>query len=121
MVLTKGELLDSLESEVRLLLHLISKVDPARLDYLPSGKQRSMIQLLRYLVVMPQVHSRQVMAPEFDIDAWRKAWGETEASAKAMSLDQVRAAIAGQPALFARIARPLSGRVPSRRDRHVRG
>ena len=33
MVLTKSELLTALENEVRILLHLASKVDRAKLDY----------------------------------------------------------------------------------------
>lgn len=33
MVLTKDELITKLQHEVRVLLHLASKVDPATLDY----------------------------------------------------------------------------------------
>ena len=33
MVLTKSELTASLQNEVRVLLHLASKIDPAMLDY----------------------------------------------------------------------------------------
>jgi hypothetical protein len=47
MVLTKDELVGSLKHEVRILLHLASKVDPAKLDYRPTAKQRSILELLR--------------------------------------------------------------------------
>ena len=52
MVLTKEELISSLQNEVRILLHLASKVDRNQLDYRPTPKQRSTIELLRYLTIM---------------------------------------------------------------------
>ena len=52
MVLTKSELVALLQKEVRLLLHLTSKIEPAALDYRPTPKQRSTIELLRYLTTM---------------------------------------------------------------------
>lgn len=47
MVLTKDELITSLQNEVRILLHLASKVEPAKLDYRPTAKQRSMLERRR--------------------------------------------------------------------------
>src|SRR5688572_28288839 len=56
MVLTKPELIGSLQHEVRILLHLASKIEPAVIDYRPTPKQRSTIELLRYLSIMgPQL------------------------------------------------------------------
>jgi len=52
MVLTPPELVALLQKEVRLLLHLAAKVDAAALDYRPTPKQRSTIELLRYLTMM---------------------------------------------------------------------
>ena len=52
MVLTKSELIASLQNEVRILLHLASKIEPTTLDYRPTPKQRSTIELLKYLCVM---------------------------------------------------------------------
>lgn len=49
MVLTKPELIALLQKEVRLLLHLTTKIEPDMLDYRPTPKQRSTIELLRYL------------------------------------------------------------------------
>jgi hypothetical protein len=51
MVLTKQELIALLQKEVRLLLHLTTKIDAAVLDYRPTP-QRSTIELLRYLTMM---------------------------------------------------------------------
>jgi hypothetical protein len=52
MILNQAELIALLHKEVRLLLHLASKIDPAMLDYRPTPKQRSTIELLRYLTNM---------------------------------------------------------------------
>ena len=49
MVLTKSELITSLQHEVHILLHLAGKIDRAALDYRPSPKQRSTIELLSTL------------------------------------------------------------------------
>ena len=49
MVLTKSEMIALLQKEVRILQHLITKIDPKTLDYRPTPKQRSTIELLRYL------------------------------------------------------------------------
>ena len=50
MVLTRDELIASLQHEVRILVHLCSKIDPSMLDYRPTPKQRSTMELLRYLI-----------------------------------------------------------------------
>ena len=52
MVLTKPELIASLQNEVRILLHLADKIEPGMLDYRPTPKQRSTLELLRYLSMM---------------------------------------------------------------------
>ena len=46
MVLTKSELIGSLQNEVRILLHLAGKIDRAQLDYRPTPKQRSTLELI---------------------------------------------------------------------------
>ena len=52
MVLTKQELISSLQSEIRILLHLIGKIDRAKLDYRPTAKQRSILELIQYMAIM---------------------------------------------------------------------
>jgi len=103
MVLTKDELISSLQNEVRILLHLASKVDQAKLDYRPTPKQRSLLELLQYLTIFGPIHLRAVLAGAFDLDAWRNTWRTEEAAAKARNLEQVKDAIARQPALFAEL------------------
>ena len=103
MVLTKDELISALRREVRVLLHLVSKVDTSMPDFQPTPKQRRMLELLRYMTIMGPIHLRAVMAQSFDMDAWRNAWRTGEASAKAMTLEEVRDAIGKQPELFAEL------------------
>ena len=52
MVLTKSELIASLQNESRILLHLAGKVEPQMRDYRPTPKQRSALELLQYLSIM---------------------------------------------------------------------
>ena len=52
MVLTKAELIGSLQNEVRILLHLAGKADAKSVDYRPTAKQRSTIEWMRYLCLM---------------------------------------------------------------------
>src|SRR5262249_44709570 len=97
MVLTKDELIGSLQNEVRILLHLAGKVDRNKLDYRPTPKQRSTIELLRYLVVMGPMLIKGIKAGAFDQAAWQAATAE----ANAMNFDQVLAAIQKQNDIYA--------------------
>ena len=89
MVLTKDELIATLQNEVRILLHLAGKVDPSKLDYRPSAKQRSIIELLQYLVIMGPNVIKGIKAGAFD----GEAWGAAAAAAKVLSFDQTVAAL----------------------------
>jgi hypothetical protein len=97
MVLTKEELIGSLQNEVRILLHLASKIDPKNLDYRPSAKQRSIIELLRYLSVMGPGLVPAIKTGIFDVPGWQAA----SAAAEAMSFDQLLASIEKQSAGYA--------------------
>lgn len=108
MSLTASEILGILQNEIRVLGHLGSKVEPAMLDYRPSAKQRSLLELLQYLAIMPPIHIRAIQAGVFDMESWRKTWGEQQAIAKSMDLQQCRDAIARHGALFADVLHSLS-------------
>jgi len=92
MVLTKSELIGALQNEVRILLHLAGKVDRTKVDYRPTAKQRSTLELLQYLTIMGPSLVRFAKAGEFDVAAWTAA----EQSAKTLDLDQTVSAIAAQ-------------------------
>lgn len=103
MVLTKNELIAALRNEVRVLLHLVSKVEPAMLDYRPTSKQRSLLELLQYVTIMPLIHLRTITSGVFDIDRWRNSWRTEEAIAATRNLEQVKEAIGRQSALIAEL------------------
>jgi hypothetical protein len=90
MVLTKSELIGSLKNEVRILLHLTSKIQPAMLDYRPTAKQRSTLELLRYLTIMgPQLVGAAKSG--FDTDAWTQATKEADARDFTQTVEALRA------------------------------
>jgi hypothetical protein len=93
MVLTKSELIASFQNEVRILLHLAGKVEPAMIDYRPTPKQRSTIELLQYLTMMGPVMIDAVRAGAFDGGKWAAA----EAAAGARDLKETVAALSAQP------------------------
>ena len=97
MVLTKEELIASLQNEVRILSHLASKVDRNQLDYRPTSKQRSTIELLRYLTIMGPNVIAAIKTGAFD----GAAFGAAQSAANAMNFDQVIAAIEKQSAGYA--------------------
>ena len=91
MVLTKSELIASLQNEVRILLHLVGKIDKTAIDYRPSPKQRSVLELLRYLSMMGPTLIR-IARNEADFAAWKVASEEAESR----DFDQTVAVIAQQ-------------------------
>jgi hypothetical protein len=99
MVLTKEELIAALQNEVRILLHLASKVDKSMVDYRPSPKQRSILELLQYMTIMGPNLVTFTKSEGFDMAVWSAA----DAAAKAMSFDQAVAAIKKQSDEYARV------------------
>lgn len=99
MVLTKQELIAALQNEVRILLHLASKVDRSKLDYRPTPKQRSTLELLQYLCTMGPMLLRAIKAGAFDAEAFQTA----RAEANAYNFDQVLAAIERQKGQYAEL------------------
>lgn len=97
MVLTKEELISSLQNEIRILLHLAGKVDRNKLDYRPTPKQRSILELLRYLTIMGPNLVPAIKTGTFD----GAAFGAAQAAANVMNFDQALAAIGKQSAFYA--------------------
>ena len=98
MVLTKSELIASLQHEVHSLLHLAGKIEPTMLDYRPTPKQRSTIELLKYLTIMGPSLIDAAKRGEFDAAAWTAS--EQEAAARDFA--GTIAAIAAQKDGYAR-------------------
>ena len=99
MVLTKPELIAALQKEVGILLHLAGKLDIAQLDYRPTTKQRSAIELLRYLSFMGPTLIAAAKNGKFDGDAWK---AENSAADK-RNLDETLAVIATLPEAYDRL------------------
>jgi len=96
MVLTKDELIGCLKHEVRILVHLAMKVDPAKLDYRPTPKQRSTLELLQYMAIMGPTQIALIKAGTFNRPTLSAAWSPVEAIAKTMTFDQAVVAIKKQ-------------------------
>src|SRR3954469_9437822 len=92
MVLTKQELISSLQMEVKILLHLAGKVNRAQLDYRPGPKQRSTLELLRYLSMMGPTLVKYTLTASQDPNLWSDA----AKAADTRDFDQTMAAIAAQ-------------------------
>lgn len=104
MVLTKPELIDALQHEVRILLHLATKIDPSGLEYRPTAKQRSTLDLLRYLSFMGPFIVQAAKAGRFDPEAWKAA----ERASAARDLEQTIAVIARQADEYAALLADVS-------------
>lgn len=104
MVLTKSELVTSLQKEVRLLLHLGSKIEQPAIDFRPTPKQRSTIELLRYLTTMGPTLMRYAKGTPLQATEL----SEAVEAARALSLDQALAAIAAHADVYASLLADLS-------------
>lgn len=122
MVFTRSELVQSLQHEVDILLHLAGKLDRAQLDYRPTPKQRSAIELLRYLTYMGPMLVTFTKSGSFD----PAVWTAEKTAAEARDFDQTLAAIAGQRDFYARELGSLSdgdfrGEIEMFGRKHTRG
>lgn len=104
MVLTKAELIGSLKKEAHILSHLASKIEPAAIDYRPTPKQRSTLELLRYLTIMGPELIKAAKNGAFDPAAWTAA----EQAAAARDFEQTVAALAAQGAEYERLLADVS-------------
>jgi hypothetical protein len=98
MVLTKDELIGSLQNEVRILLHLAGKIDRAQLGYKPTEKQRTTLELLQYLNIMGPQLVTATKAGNFD----PAAWGAAQAASAALDYDGLIASIGKQSDFYAK-------------------
>lgn len=96
MIFSKEELIGCLQKEVHILLHLCGKVEAGMISYRPTEKQRSTLELLRYLTMMGPVILQSVRAGKFLMDEW----GAAEARAATLDFGAVQQEIAGLGAYF---------------------
>ena len=79
MVLTKDDLLKTLQKESRILGHLADKVEPSMVDYRPTPKQRSSLELLRYMSIMGPQLIQAAKSGGFSVESWTEANKAAEA------------------------------------------
>ena len=116
MVLTKEELIGSLQNEVRILQHLCTKIDRSMIDYRPTPKQRSTIELLRYLSNMGPGLVQAAKTGTFD----PAAWTEATKTAEARDFDQTVAYLATHADMYAKLIGPMTEADFRETDQHVR-
>jgi hypothetical protein len=104
MVLTKEELTQALQNEIRILMHLIDKLDPGMLDYRPTPKQRSTLELLRYLSIMGPQMLPAIKTGTFDMSAWQAA----QSVAAGSEFEQIKATLAQQSDRYAELVSGFS-------------
>ncbi len=104
MVLTTSELISALQREVHILLHLAGKLEPTMLDYRPTPKQRSALELLKYLSIMGPSLVEVALSPSGAFDP--PTWTAAEKAAAARGFEDTLAAIAAHEGRYAAL---LSG------------
>ena len=104
MVLTKDELLSTLKKESRILAHLADKVEPSMVDYRPTPKQRSSLELLRYMTIMGPQLIQAAKAGGFSVESWTEA----NKAAEARDWKQTVAVIKGQADEYAKLLGDMS-------------
>lgn len=104
MLLTKAEFAAAMRDEVRILLHLAEKIEPATWDYRPTPQQRSTGDLIKYLSMMGPAILRAAKTGAFDEAGWVAA----EQAAGAGTVEQAVAAIAGQIDIYDAILRDVT-------------
>jgi hypothetical protein len=104
VVLTKSELIALLQKEVRVLLHLIGKIDGAMLNYRPTAKQRSTIELLRYLTNMGPALVRYAKGQPLDAAEMAEAIEE----ANARDFDETVTALADHADVYVELLADMS-------------
>jgi hypothetical protein len=103
MVLTKQELISSLKNEIRILSHLITKIDPAKADYRPTPKQRSILDLLRYMAIMGPTQVTAIKVGVFTREVMMATWGPAQAASEKLTFEQAVAAIQKQSDDYERV------------------
>lgn len=91
MVLTRPELIAALQNEVRILLHLAGKIEPAQLDYRPTSGQRSCRELVQYLGMMGPALLLYALSDPTDEQIWHTAERESKEWDHEESLARIRA------------------------------
>lgn len=80
-VLSIAELIDELHRQANIIKHLVGKIPPHSLDYKPTEKQRSMVELLQYISYMAPAMANTIATGSAD------SFGQDAAQAGSVTLD----------------------------------
>jgi hypothetical protein len=105
MILTKDELLASLDNEAQLWLHLISKAGPEQQNYRPSPEQRSTLELVRYMSILGPHNMRWLLEDKIDLEHWIGEFRKIESTSRTYTWDQAAAEISKQPQIYRELLR----------------
>ena len=89
-MLTKEEFKRACAEEIRVIRHIATKIDPAKLDWRPSQNQRSTIELLRYLSLCGAGPVQALLKDDWGVI------GEYQKRAEALGLEGFDAAMTSQ-------------------------
>ena len=89
-MLTKEEFKQACGEEIRVIRHIATKIDPAKLDWRPSENQRSTIELLRYLSLCGAGTVKALLGNDWSVI------GKYQESADKMGLDGFDQAMSNQ-------------------------
>jgi hypothetical protein len=93
-MITRDQLLQSMRHEVKVIRHLAGKVPAGKLDWRPTPKQRSTIELMRYLTTCAIVPVKAMISGEWDhAEAMEKASESVTAEGFAAAMDAQMAAV----------------------------
>ena len=104
MVLNKQELLSTLQKEARILVHLAEKLNGSMVDYRPTPKQRSALELLQYMSIMGPQLIQAAKSGAFDGPTWMAA----KTAAEARDFDQTLAVLRQQGDEYAKLLGDMS-------------
>jgi hypothetical protein len=93
-MITRDQLLQSMRHEVKVIQHLATKVPAGKLDWRPTPKQRSTLELMRYLTTCAIVPVRAMISNEWDhAEAIEKASESVTPEGFAAAMDAQMAAV----------------------------
>ena len=73
---------------MHILLHLAGKIDKSKLDYRPTPRQRSILELVQYLGIMAPTQIAAIEGGDFSRSAMMSMWRPAETAAKSMNFEQ---------------------------------
>lgn len=76
-MITKQQFIDSVLREIKIVKHLFTKITPGTLEYKPTEKQRTTLELLRYLSAMTVAATSAVAAGDHTVFSKERAKAES--------------------------------------------